>query len=38
MDINMDINNDDRKDVQPYPVKPHPVKLWPESRRRGEGN
>ena len=29
----MDINNDDRKDVQPYPVE-----LWPESRRRGEGN
>ena len=32
MDIHMDIN-DDRKDVQPYPVE-----LWPESRRRGEGN
>jgi hypothetical protein len=26
-DINMDINNDDRKDVQPYPVE-----LWPETR------
>jgi hypothetical protein len=32
MDI-YDINNDDRKDVQPYPVA-----LLPESRRRGEGN
>jgi hypothetical protein len=30
MDINMDINSDDRKDVQPYPVEP-----WPESRREG---
>src|ERR1700733_6164041 len=29
----MDINMDDRKDVQPDPVEP-----WPESRRRGEGN
>ena len=29
MDINtiMDINNDDRKDVQPYPVE-----VWPETR------
>jgi hypothetical protein len=33
VDINIDINNDDRKDVQPYPVE-----LWRESRRRGEGN
>jgi hypothetical protein len=34
MDINMDINNnnDDRKDVQPYPVQPYPVKVWPETR------
>src|ERR1700684_2214057 len=29
----MDINKDDRKDVQPHPVEP-----WPESRRRGEGD
>ena len=29
----IDINNDDWRDVQPYPVEP-----WPESRRRGEGN
>src|SRR5271156_3019443 len=28
-----DINNHDLKDVQSYPVE-----LWPESRRRGEGN
>jgi len=27
------IMDDDRKDVQPYPVE-----LWPESGRRGEGN
>jgi len=33
MDINMDTNNDDRKDVQPYPVE-----LWTDRRRRGEGN
>ena len=31
----MDINNDDRKDVQPYPDQPYPVQVRPE--RLGEG-
>jgi hypothetical protein len=32
------IMDDDLKDVQPYPVEPDPVKVWPDRRYRGEGN